>query len=99
MRRQPRRLGPIARDSRKWRGKRCIGGGRAEPRHALCTPAPVATRFNSDLKAAYQVLPAAGKPAKVALTAVMRKLLILANALLRKNAAWMPKLASTKRIP
>jgi len=46
-------------------------------------PALVATHFNSDLKVKYQALVAAGKPPKLATTAVMRKLLLLANALLR----------------
>ena len=54
-------------------------------------PALVAVRFNADLKAKYESLRAAGKPPKVALTAVMRKLVILANALLRDGRAWAPK--------
>ena len=54
-------------------------------------PALVAARFNPDLKATYDTLTAAGKPAKVALIAVMRKLIVLANALLRKRTAWTPK--------
>ena len=48
-------------------------------------PALVATRFNPDMKAKYAQLINAGKPAKVALTAVMRKLILLANALLKAN--------------
>jgi transposase len=86
-------LAPMARDSGQWRGKRFIRGGRAELRHALYMPALVAMRFNADLKAVYDRLTEAGKPAKVAIVAVMRKMLILANALLRKGAAWTPKLA------
>ncbi len=54
-------------------------------------PALVATRFNPELKAKYQALVTAGKPAKVAITAVMRKLLLLANALLRDRRPWQPK--------
>ena len=54
-------------------------------------PALVAVRFNTDLRAKYAALIAAGKPAKVALVAIMRKLLILANALLRDGRAWMPR--------
>lgn len=57
-------------------------------------PALVATRFNTDMKAKYQSLITAGKPAKVAITAVMRKL-ILANALLKANRTWRPKHAFT----
>jgi transposase len=86
-------LAPIARDSGKHTGKRFIRGGRAALRQALYMPALVAVRFNADLKAKYQALTAAGKPPKVALTAVMRKLLILANALLRDARTWTPKLA------
>jgi transposase len=48
-------------------------------------PAPVAARFNPDMRAKYSQFTAAGKPAKVALNAVMRKLIVLANALLKAN--------------
>ena len=54
-------------------------------------PALVAARFNPDLKAKYLQLVDAGKPAKVALTAIMRKLVVLANALLKANRRWQPK--------
>jgi transposase len=54
-------------------------------------PALVAIRFNADLKAKYQTLLAAGKAPKVAITAIMRKLLILANALLRDRRTWSPR--------
>ena len=85
-------LAPVARDSGQWKGKRFIRGGRAELRQALYMPALVAMRFNADLKAVYDRLTEAGKPAKVAIVAVMRKLLILANALLKKGVLWVPKL-------
>jgi transposase len=84
-------LAPVARDSGRWKGKRSIRGGRATLRQALYMPALVATRFNPDLKRKYQALVAAGKPAKVAITAIMRKLLLLANALLRDGRTWSPK--------
>ncbi len=51
-------------------------------------PALVAMRFNPDLKAKYGKLKAAGKPSKAALTAIMRKLIILANTLLRDQRNW-----------
>lgn len=86
-------LAPIARDSGQHRGKRFIRGGRQHLRHAIYMPALVAARFNPDLKAKYDKLRAAGKPPKVALTAVMRKLVILANALLRDCRPWSPKYA------
>ena len=76
-------LAPMARDSGQRSGKRFIRGGRAPLRQALYMPALVAVRFNATMKAKYQALRAAGKAPKVALTAIMRKLLILANALLR----------------
>lgn len=84
-------LAPQARDSGQHRGKRHIRGGRAILRQALYMPALVAARFNVDLKTKYQAMIAAGKPAKVAITAVMRKLIILANALLRANRPWNQK--------
>lgn len=84
-------LAPVARDSGASRGRRTIRGGRAHLRQALYMPALVAARFNPDLKTKYQALLAAGKPAKVALTAIMPKLIILANALLRDQRNWSPK--------
>jgi transposase len=86
-------LAPVARDSGQHRGKRFIRGGRASLRQALYMPALVAVRFNADLKAKYDALRTAGKPPKVALTAVMRKLVILANALIRDGRTWSMKLA------
>ena len=86
-------LAPIARDSGQLSGKRMIRGGRAQLRQSLYMPALVAVRFNADLKDKYRALITAGKPAKVALTAIMRKLLILANALLRDGRMWTPNLA------
>ena len=56
-------------------------------------PALVAMRFNPDLTAKYRQLIDAGKPAKVAITAIMRKIIVLANALVKANRAWMPKAA------
>ena len=86
-------LAPQARDSGQHRGKRHIRGGRAILRQALYMPALVATRYNADMKAKYQAMIAAGKPAKVAITTIMRKLIILANALLRANRPWTQKMA------
>ncbi len=83
-------LAPFTRQSGRWKGAAKIGGGRAELRRALYMPALTAARFNPDLKAVYDRLRAKGKPAKVALTAVMRKLIILANALIRDDRKWTP---------
>ncbi len=84
-------LAPQARDSGQYRGKRHIRGGRAVLRQALYMPALVATRFNVDLKAKYQAMVTAGKPPKVAITAIMRKLIILANTLLKADRKWIDK--------
>jgi transposase len=86
-------LAPIARESGTWRGKSFIRGGRAHVRQALYMPALVAVRFNEPLKTKYRALIRAGKPAKVAITAIMRKLLVLANSLLRDDRKWSPHLA------
>lgn len=83
-------LAPIARQSGQWKGKGFIRGGRANVRQALYMPALVAVRFNPDLKDKYQQLVAAGKPAKIAITAVMRKLVVTANALLKADRLWAP---------
>ncbi|MDC7684426.1 transposase [Asticcacaulis sp. BYS171W] len=84
-------LAPMARQSGIWTGASKITGGRRALRHALYMPALVACRHNPDLKAKYEALRAAGKPAKVALTAIMRKLLIVANACIARNGAWHHK--------
>jgi transposase len=70
-------------DSGMHRGRRTIRGGRVKVRRVLYMAATVASRFNPILKAFYQRLVAAGKPKKVALTAVMRKLDVLLNQLLK----------------
>jgi transposase len=76
-------LAPHPRESGQWHGRRSIGGGRAPVRRALYMAALVAARTNRQLKEFYQRLRAAGKPAKVALTAVMRKLIVLMNHTLK----------------
>lgn len=82
-------LAPIARQSGQWKGKAFIRGGRAQLRHALFMPALVAARYNPDLTAKYTQLIAAGKPAKVAITAIMRKLIVLANSLIAQKRIWV----------
>lgn len=84
-------LAPHPRESGAWKGTRFICGGRANLRQALYMPALVAARFNADLKAKYDALIAARKPPKVAITAIMRKLIILANALIRDQRKWRQK--------
>jgi transposase len=75
------------------RGKAFIQGGRKVLRDALYMPALVAARYTPDLRQKYQTMIQAGKPAKVALTALMRKLIEMANARVRQDREWTPKTA------
>lgn len=86
-------LAPITRQSGQWQGKACIKGGRKPLRDALYMPALVAMRFNPDHKAKYEALRAPGKPAKVAIVAAMRKLIEIANALIKAHRSWTTKKA------
>lgn len=81
-------VAPLNCDSGKHRGQRHIWGGRAPVRTTLYMAAMAARRFNPALKAFYERLIAAGKPTKVAITAVMRKLLTILNAMLRDQKPW-----------
>jgi len=81
-------VAPLNRDSGTLRGKRTVWGGRAHVRAALYMSALVGTRFNPVLRAFYQRLCAAGKAKKVALTACMRKLLTILNAMLKYRTRW-----------
>jgi len=78
-------LAPISRQSGKWKGRSFIQAGRSIVRKALYMPALVAMRFNPHITAKYHALIQAGKMPKVAITAIMRKLIILVNALLKNN--------------
>jgi transposase len=81
-------VAPLARDSGTLRGRRTCWGGRPAVRTVLYMAALTAARWNPTLRAFYQRLRATGKPAKVALTAVARKLLVLLNAILRDARPW-----------
>lgn len=81
-------VAPHARDSGTLRGKRMVWGGRAPIRAVLYMAALVATKFNPVIRAFYQRLRTAGKPAKVAITACMRKLLTILNAMMRRGEPW-----------
>ena len=76
-------LAPCANDSGKHEGKRFIRGGRPRIKRALYLAALSAVRYHPTLKPAYKALRAAGKPAKVALIAIARKLLVILNAKLK----------------
>jgi transposase len=81
-------VAPLARDSGTLRGRRTCWGGRPAVRTVLYMAALTAARWNPVLRTFYQRLRAAGKPAKLALTAVARKLLVLLNAILRDQRPW-----------
>ena len=81
-------VAPLNRDSGLFRGRRTVWGGRSQVRAALYMAALVATRFNPAIRAFYERLVAAGKPKKVALTACMRKLLTMLNAMVRDETSW-----------
>jgi len=81
-------VAPMNRDSGAMRGRRTITGGRSTVRTALYMSIMVALRHKLPLSATYQRLRQAGKPAKVAIVACMRKLLTIANAIIRDRAPW-----------
>ncbi len=81
-------VAPLNRDSGKMRGKRTTWGGRAKVRSVLYMAALVASRRNPVLAAFYQRLVTAGKAKKLAIIAVMRKLLTILNAMIRDNTPW-----------
>jgi transposase len=89
-------VAPLNRDSGTFKGKRMIWGGRMNVRNTLYMAALSASRFNPPIKAYFERLKAAGKPHKVALVAVARKLLTILNAMLRDNSAWKPKLVEKR---
>jgi transposase len=81
-------VAPMNRDSGRYRGKRKIQGGRVEVRAPLYMACLVAIRHNPVLKPFYRRLRDAGKPARLALVAAMRKLLTILNAMLRDGKSW-----------
>ena len=87
-------VAPFNRDSGQMRGRRSVYGGRSTTRQALYMAALVGMRHNPVLKSFYQRLRAAGKPAKVALVACMRKLLTILNVMVRDNTPWNPRLGA-----
>ena len=89
-------LAPFADDSGGRRGRRHIRGGRAEVRRALYLAALSARRFCEPLREFADRLAGAGKRAKVVLVAVARKLLVIANAVLKTGKPWQPELAAAR---
>lgn len=86
-------VAPLNRDSGTLRGRRTVWGGRAHVRAVLYMGTLVAVRHNPALAAFHQRLRAAGKAPKVALTACMRKLLTMLNAMLKHRTRWTPTVA------
>jgi transposase len=84
-------VAPCNRDSGTRRGTRTVWGGRAPGRTALDRSTLVAVRYHPVLKACYERLRAAGKAAKGALTACMRKLLTILNAMVQHQKPWQPQ--------
>lgn len=80
-------VAPINRDSGLMRGKRMIAGGRKPVRDALYIAAMPAIRFDPAMKTVFERLKAKGKPGKVALVAVMRRMIIILNARMRDHRA------------
>ena len=85
-------VAPFNRDSGPRRGKRSVWGGRIRVRATLYMAALSASRYNPVLRVFYQRLLAAGKPKKVALTACMRKLLTILNAMIKSGQHWTPQI-------
>ena len=88
-------VAPLNRDSGTYRGRRAVWGGRARVRATLYMATLTAARYNPLIRAFYERLVAAGKPKKVALTACMRKLLTILNAMIARRTAWKPPAAVT----
>ena len=84
-------IAPMTRQSGGWNGRARIRGGRSQVRITLYMPAVASLRCNPQLKKTFDTLSDAGKHSKVAITAVMRKLLTFANSLLRDNRKWNEK--------
>lgn len=81
-------VAPYNRESGRMRGRRKIRGGRASVRTALYMAVLSATRYNPPIKAFYERLLAKGKHKKTALTACVRKLVVMLNAMMKNNAEW-----------
>lgn len=84
-------VAPFNRDSGTLKGRRTIWGGRGRLRAVLYMGVISAKRYNPVVKAFYERLRKAGKPVKVALTACMRKLLVILNAMVKHNTHWNEK--------
>ena len=91
-------VAPLNRDSGAYRGRRSTWGGRSRVRQVLYMAALSARVHNPVIRAFYERLVAAGKPAKVALVACMRKLLTIVNAMLRDGTSWDSQYSRTQKV-
>lgn len=85
-------VAPLNRDSGTFRGRRFVWGGRAAVRNTLYMAALTASRHNPAIRTFYERLTERGKPHKVALTACMRKLIVILNAMAKSQRPWNPEL-------
>ena len=86
-------VAPVNRDSGRWAGRRFIAGGRAVVRTMVYMATHAARKWNPPLRRFADRLAAAGKAPKVILIAVARKLLVMANAILRDQRPWQAEMA------
>lgn len=84
-------VAPFDRDSGDFKGARRIANGRSRPRRLLYMAALAARRTDPELKAFAGRLAANGKPPKLILTAIMRKLIETANLVIKRDAPYLPK--------
>jgi len=92
-------VAPLNRDSGTLAGRRTVWGGRARVRTALYMAALVASRYNPVIREFYLRLCERGKPKKVALTACMRKLLLIVNSMIKNKQMWNPAIAEIRGMP
>lgn len=83
-------VAPLNRDSGQFRGKRAVWGGRDNVRSVLYMATMSAIRFNPVISSFYKKLKAAGKPHKVAMTACMRKTIVILNSMIKNKTYWNP---------
>ena len=86
-------------ESGKFKGRRCIWGGRAHVRQVLYMAAMSASNWNPTLKPFHDRLAAAGKLPKVVIVAVMRKMLTILNAMVRDDLGWADRCGGRHSVP
>jgi len=92
-------VAPYAFESGKFKGRRCIWGGRSHVRHVLFMAAMSASNWNPVLKGFHDRLEAAGKLPKVTIVAVMRKMITMLNAMVRDDIVWADRYRGRHTVP